>query len=219
MEELIARIRASAPEVPVTVVDDGSTDGTGEIAGRHADRVLRHDTNKGKGAALKTGFADALDSDIEAVLQLDADLQHEPESLPMFFSAFDSGAWDMIIGARDFRTGSMPWPRRASNRLTSWAVSRLTGVSIRDSQSGYRLISRRVLEVVSPTGDLYDYESEFVILAGQSGFRIGSVPIPTVYSGERSFIRPWRDTARFLRLAGRYWGRRQRRPSRPTVHA
>jgi hypothetical protein len=125
----------------------------------------------------------------------------------LFFRSFETGQWDVIVGTRDFRAGHMPWSRRTTNRITSWAISRMTGMSVPDSQSGYRLIARPVLEAVRPQSDLYDYESEYLIRAGQAGYRIGSVPIATVYDGKPSFIRPLRDTFRFIRLAGLYWGK------------
>ncbi|MEW5874080.1 MAG: glycosyltransferase family 2 protein [Candidatus Zixiibacteriota bacterium] len=207
LEELITRTRRSAPGIPVTVIDDGSADGTAEVAEHFADRVLRHPENKGKGAALKTAFADALETPIDAVVHLDADLQHEPESLPHFFAAFETGNWDVLVGTRDFRAGHMPWSRRTTNRITSWAISKMTGMDVPDSQSGYRLIARPVLETIRPESDLYDYESEYLIRAGQAGYKIGSVPIATVYEGKPSFIRPLRDTFRFIRLVGLYWGK------------
>jgi len=137
--------------------------------------------------------------------QMDADLQHEPESLPSFFARFEQGGADLIIGTRDFRSGSMPQPRRMSNRLTSWAISRMTRIPIRDSQSGYRLIARRVLETVQARSSGFDFESEFLLAAIKAGFAIGGVPISTVYRGQASAIRPWRDTARFLKLMGLFW--------------
>lgn len=205
LPELTQRIRRAVPDVPMLIVDDGSTDTTPDVLASLEIPHRRHENNRGKGEALKTGFAEALTGDADAVVQLDADLQHEPESLPLFFEMFEQGDMDMIIGTRDFSSGGMPRPRRMSNRMTSWMITRLTRTRIPDSQSGYRLIGRRVLETVSAKSSGFDFESEFLLSAIKSGFAIGTVPIATVYQGEPSTIRPWRDTARFVKLMGLFW--------------
>lgn len=205
LDELTQRIRRTAPDVPMLVIDDGSTDATPEILRSQEISHIRHECNRGKGEALKTGFTEALRGPADAVIHMDADLQHEPESLPRFFEAFERGGTDMIIGARDFRSGTMPRPRRMSNRMTSWMITRLTKTPIPDSQSGYRLIGRRVLETITAESSGFDFESEFLLAAIKAGFTIGTVPIATVYQGEPSAIRPWRDTARFVKLMGLFW--------------
>lgn len=205
LDELTQRIRRSAPGVPMLIVDDGSTDATSEILPSLDVPCIRHERNRGKGEALKTGFAEALKGPADAVVHMDADLQHEPESLPRFFEKFEQGGADIVIGTRDFRSGAMPRPRRLSNRMTSWAISRLTRTSIPDSQSGYRLVARRVIEAVDARSSGFDFESEFLLAAIKSGFTVGTVPIATVYQGQASAIRPWRDTARFVKLMGLFW--------------
>ena len=210
LPELIESIRAVDAGWPIILVNDGSRDETETVARGLDLIVLKHDTNRGKGAALKTGFARALSMNLDAVIQMDADLQHQASALPDFLGAFGSGRYDLIVGRRDFHDGRMPWPRRMSNTMTSWAVSRACGTHVPDSQSGYRMIARRVLELVHATADAFDFESEFLVRAAQAGFRVGSVPIPTVYGNERSAIRPWRDTWQFIKLMGLFWRKRPR---------
>ena len=205
LPELIARIQRTAPGVGILAIDDGSTDSSASVLETLGVQTINHPANRGKGEALRTGFAAVLDGPLDAIVHLDADLQHEPESLPEMFSAFESGEGDIIIGTRDFKSGGMPFLRQMTNRLTSWAVRRLTGAAIADSQSGYRLIGRRVLETVHPKSHRFDFESEYLVLAARAGFKIGAVRVSTVYHGEPSAIRPWRDTMRFLRLMKFMW--------------
>jgi glycosyltransferase involved in cell wall biosynthesis len=205
LEELIRRIRTVVPDTAILVVDDGSTDRTPEIIAKLDVDQIRHQSNRGKGEALKTGFARAIETDADAVIQLDADLQHEPESIPEFREAFGRGEADILIGTRRFDPSIMPLSRRLTNRLTSSIITRMTGAYVADSQSGYRMIARKVIENVHPESSRFDYESEFLIRAIRAGYTVGEVPIKTVYQGEESFIHPLRDTARFIRLMGLFW--------------
>jgi len=101
----------------------------------------------------------------------------------------------------------MPAMRKFTNRTTSAIISRIAGCKISDSQSGYRLISRRVLEKIELVTGRYDTESEILIKAGREGAKIESVPIKTIYADEVSSINPLRDTIRFLSLVIRsfFW--------------
>jgi glycosyltransferase involved in cell wall biosynthesis len=203
--ELIRRIQGILPSAGILVVDDGSSDSSGALAREAGADVLTHSNNRGKGEALKTAFAEALRLGADAVIQLDADLQHDPAYLPEFTKQFEESKTDIIIGTRDFNVGGMPWDRRLTNWLTSYAITKMGGVRVEDSQSGYRLLSRRALETVDAPTSNYDYESEYLILAGRAGLTIGSVPISTIYEGQKSSIHKWTDTKRFLRLVRKYW--------------
>ena len=194
--------RYMAPE-DVLVVDDGSSDGTQKAAERAGVHVLSHSVNRGKGAALKTGFAWAVDRGYEAVITLDADGQHDPKSVPDFVRRWKEAEADLVIGSRMADRRGMPVERVCSNALTSWVISHRAGQRIEDSQSGYRLIAMEVLRQVSLETDGYEMESELLIKAARLGFRIVSVPIRTVYADEESFIHPLRDTGRFIALVWR----------------
>jgi len=206
--ELIRRIQGILPTAGILVVDDGSSDGSGALAREAGADVLTHTNNRGKGEALKTAFAEALRLDADAVIQLDADLQHDPAYLPEFAKQFEESKTDIIIGTRNFNVGGMPWDRHLTNWLTSYAITKMGGVRVEDSQSGYRLLSRRALETVDAPTSNYDYESEYLILAGRAGLTIGSVSISTIYEGQKSSIHKWTDTKRFLRLVRKYWSSR-----------
>ncbi len=201
--EVVRRCRQVMPTSPIVVVDDGSTDTTATVAENNSCEVLSHNRNQGKGAALKSGFAYLLQRRCDAVITLDADLQHPPESIPKFMAAFASGRHDLLLGARTISAPVMPFHRVVSNTVTSWMISRLINQRISDSQCGYRLIACRVLRALPLKTDGYELESELLIEAGRRGFRIGMIPIETIYGGNRSHIRHLPDIWRFIKLISR----------------
>ncbi|MES3033118.1 MAG: glycosyltransferase family 2 protein [Gemmatimonadota bacterium] len=191
-------VRAHAPDLLVIVVDDGSTDETALLARRSgADHVLRHDVNRGKGAALVTGFAcvAGIAPRIEAVVTVDADDQHDPACLPALLQALDQA--DLVIGARRRRGTSMPLHRRIANAISTRAITWCAGRPIRDAQCGFRGIRRSLLDQVPHEGDRYEAETGFVIRAARAGAIIAQVEIPTRY-GPPSHFRPLRDAARVI---------------------
>lgn len=197
---VIAGLRRTLPESRIVVVDDGSRDDTRRVAHRAADFVVRFPHNRGKGAALRAGFAAAGAGGASVMLTVDADGQHDPERAPVLVAAL--GTADIAIGARG-RTADMPAGRRLTNRLSSAAVARCIGRPVDDAQSGYRAIRAPVLAAVRPRGDRYEYETEFLILAARQGFQIAFVPIPTTYTPlVPSQFRLVRDSAR---IVGTLW--------------
>ncbi|MFC2075581.1 glycosyltransferase family 2 protein [candidate division KSB1 bacterium] len=197
---LVDSILDRYPSLSVIVVDDGSTDGTGDSVGKH-DRivVLRHPVNLGKGMALRTAFDYARDRGLELLVTMDADGQHDIESIGLFLKSHRLGP--ILIGDRMGAAHGMPWLRRLTNWTTSLFVSLLAGKKIRDSQSGFRLIHVSALGRLKLTTSRYDTESEILIQAGRLGLAIGHLPVPTIYADGQSFIQPFRDTGLFLRLA------------------
>ncbi|MCP4571259.1 MAG: glycosyltransferase family 2 protein [bacterium] len=200
LPDVIGQIKALHPDLRILVVDDGSTDGTADTARSAGAEVAVHEINKGKGEALKTGYAWALESGVEWVFTLDADGQHLPAEMQIFLDRAAAGDVDVLVGTRMAETADMPWLRLATNRFTSWVVSRLAGTAIPDSQNGYRLFRTTVLEGVELKTNRYDSESEILVRLARRGARIGSVPITTVYGDEESSINPFVDTGRFFRL-------------------
>jgi glycosyltransferase involved in cell wall biosynthesis len=182
----------------VYVVDDGSLDDTAVVAQNAGAVVIRNSQNMGKGASLREGFRRALSDKFDAVIIMDADGQHEARSIPDFVREMASSGADIVIGNRMSDPGPMPYVRRQTNRFMSWLISRMCGQKISDTQCGYKMIKRRVLEEVKTDSSNFEIESEFVIKASRLGFKITSVPIKAIYGDEKSKINPIIDTLRFI---------------------
>lgn len=203
VSELIEKVSEFIDKSDIVVIDDGSEDQTFRIAQRTGVVVLKHEKNKGKGEVLKTGFKYALEKNFEAILTIDADLQHDPSSIVDFLKKTSENFNGIIIGTRNIHLKRMPLARWLSNNLTSMILSILSGQTIRDSQSGYRLISTQVLKKVKLKAKKYDLESEILVKAGRKGFKIEKIPIETIYHEGKSFINPFVDTGRFIKLMWR----------------
>lgn len=192
-------VRVALEYLPVLVVDDGSTDDTCRRARSAGAAVLRNKVNLGKGASLQVGFRYALEHAIDFVLTLDADGQHDPKEIPLFLKAYAARRTDLIIGQRDF--SEMPPVRRVSNtlgtKLFSWAVGR----HIPDNQSGYRLLSRRLMAVLCDSVEHgFEFELEMILDCLLNNFSMAWVPIRTIYAHEQSHIRPLRHVAKFVQV-------------------
>ncbi|MBL7199412.1 MAG: glycosyltransferase family 2 protein [Anaerolineae bacterium] len=199
-EHIGAVVRGALVHLPVCVVDDGSTDRTAVLARDAGATVLRQVANQGKGAALRAGFRYAVDKGYDAVLTLDGDEQHDPADIPTFLEAYRESDADLTIGARAF--SEMPLARRLANTLGRWLLSWAVGQPIRDNQSGYRMISRRLIEsLLSGAESGFEFEIEMIVTCIGAGFTPRWVPIRTIYGGERSHIRPVRHVANFLRMS------------------
>ncbi len=185
----------------VFVVNDGSTDLTEQIALSSGAKLISLESNHGKGFALKEGykaFKEQGQSDL--LICLDADLQHPVISVPDFLDHANNRNSKIIIGNREKIPSKMPAARIISNRLTSSILSLLTGQNIKDSQCGYRLIHKNVLEKLELSEEGFQLESEFIIKAAQLNYKIEFVNIPTIYAGGNSYIHHFKDTVKFIRL-------------------
>src|SRR5580704_11555732 len=188
----------------VMVVDDGSPDNTAIEAEAAGAKVIRHSTNLGKGAALKTGLNYAVSIEAAFFLFLDGDGQHDPSEIPAFIDAINRSNADLVVGNRMRNLQSMPLIRRWTNQFMSWQIGRICKIPIPDSQCGFRLARKELLPVLMAPSNGFEFESESIILAARHGFRLGFVPIRTIYTDQHSKIRPLRDTMRYLRLIRKY---------------
>jgi glycosyltransferase involved in cell wall biosynthesis len=188
----------------VLVVDDGSPDNTSTEAESAGAKVIRHPTNLGKGAALKTGLDYAVSIEAPFYLFLDGDGQHDPSEIPAFMEAINRSGADLVVGNRMRNLQSMPLIRRWTNQFMSWQIGRICRVPIPDSQCGFRLARKELLPVLMAPSNRFEFESESIILAARQGFRLDFVPIQTIYTDQHSKIRPLRDTVRYFRLILKY---------------
>jgi glycosyltransferase involved in cell wall biosynthesis len=182
----------------VLAVDDGSADRTAEVAREAGAQVVSHPVNRGKGAALKTGFAYALEHGFDAVLTLDADGQHLAREIPKFFAAREETGADLIIGGRAHLFGQMLPRRRFANRFSARCIAFASHTDVTDSQSGFRLYSAQLLRAIRLRSEGFDMESEVIVQAGQRKFKILSIPIDLgfVDGQSTSHYKPLMDTIR-----------------------
>ncbi|PIP14023.1 MAG: glycosyltransferase family 2 protein [bacterium (Candidatus Stahlbacteria) CG08_land_8_20_14_0_20_40_26] len=202
-EESIAKLLPSLnfPPQDIIVVDDGSTDNTISKSQSFGVHVIRHEKNKGKGMAHRTGFNFASKEEARWVITMDADGQHSPKDIPKFIKAIKEKKGDMIIGEREVTIRTMPFLRFLTNLWTSFIVSILGGKRVKDAQSGFRAISKEIFTSISFSTNNFQTESEIIIKAARRGFRITSVPVRTIYNESYSYIKPFLDTLRFIKLA------------------
>lgn len=202
--KLIENIRVSLSQqtfnYDILLVNDGSTDKTGALASDCKVTAVSHALNLGKGEALKTGFKFASDHAYEAIVLMDADLQHDPAVLPAMLKFYLTNSYDIVIGTRTFDTKKMSLPRIVSNRITSVLMSLRTGYVIPDSQSGYRIIRTEMIKGMTLDSSRYEFESELLIRLAQKKAKMGFFPIETIYGNEKSHIRHLRDTVLFIKM-------------------
>ena len=199
--ELVSQVRSQGFDV--LVVDDGSSDNTSSLARGAGAAVLRSQANQGKGASLIKGFNYALSLNYDAVITMDGDGQHLPEDIPYFIRLAEYSNSGLIIGNRMSKARGMPRLRLATNMFMSWVISQVSRQNIPDTQCGFRLIKKEVINKLKLGTAKYETESEILIKVSRLGFRIESVPIKTVYAGEKSQINPFIDTLRFLKFISR----------------
>ncbi|MBI1992413.1 MAG: glycosyltransferase family 2 protein [Candidatus Omnitrophica bacterium] len=200
--ELVRRVRRHGFEV--IVIDDGSRDGTASIASREGALVISHLRNEGKGRALRTAFEYALRSRYDGVVTMDSDGQHDPDEILKLVRAGERQHAGIVVGNRLTDGSLMPLARHWTNALMSSVVSAVARQRIPDSQCGFRFIRAEVLADVPLRSRHFEIESELLFGAAARRWKIVSVPVRSIYQGERSHIRPVRDGMRFIRTLLRH---------------
>jgi glycosyltransferase involved in cell wall biosynthesis len=184
---VIRSIRTHAPEFDIVVVDDGSTDRTGEVARSHGARVLRHPFNLGIGGAVQSGFVFALERGYDYVVQVDGDGQHCPSEISTLVAAMESDpTLDVVCGSR-FLTAQREYPapisRRTGIHLFAFLLSLIVGQRVSDPTAGFRLHNRRAIALFA--GDYpHDYpEVEAVLMVHFNRLCMREVPVRMLARG------------------------------------
>jgi uncharacterized protein (DUF2062 family) len=204
LADIIARVALLS--LPMIVVDDGCTDSTPAVLERwkreHPETKLDvhvHPVNRGKAAALKTGFAAAGESGFTHAITIDTDGQHDPEEIPVLLQAARKHPQAYVLGFRDDTRADYPAKSRVGRRISNAFIHLESGLRVRDSQCGMRVYPLRLVQIARCRAGHFGYEAEIITRAGWSGCPIVELPIVTRYlsPGQRvSHFRPWLDTVR-----------------------
>jgi glycosyltransferase involved in cell wall biosynthesis len=183
----------------VIAVNDGSNDDAENLINDIKNVIILSSAqHRGKGYALQLGFIESLKRNIDIVITLDGDNQHNPEFIPSFITAIDK--YDIVVGNRLGNLKKMPFLRIMSNKISSMLLSLKTKQKIFDSQCGFRAYRNDVLSRIKTSSEGFIAESEILILASRLNYKIGFVDIPTVYENESSKINSKEVIVDFLKI-------------------
>lgn len=178
----------------VIVVDDGSADRTAEIARNAGAQVIVHETNTGKGGALKTGFKAAVDQGADIIVTMDSDGQHNPADIPKLIAPIIEGNADVVNGSRYLNDleKNTPIYRRVGQTILDKVTNINSGIELTDSQSGFRAFAASTTGVFRFDAQGMGIESEMLADAGKAGLRIREVEIGVRYDVDGSTLNPIR---------------------------
>jgi len=179
---VVAGLRHAVPGIDVCVVDDGSTDGTAEVARGLAVTLLPIPVNLGIGGAVQAGYQWARDHGYDVAVQVDGDGQHDPSFLPALVEAIASGRAGLAVGSRfagprvagAFRS---TWPRRAGIRYLSWMLRLRCGARVSDPTSGFRAAGRQAIEIFARSYPPDYPEPESIAVAARAGLTVVELPV------------------------------------------
>jgi glycosyltransferase involved in cell wall biosynthesis len=197
--QVVRDTRAVVPDV--VVVDDGSSDATGEVARAAGATVLRQEPNAGKGAALGRGFAHLKAAGFTHAATLDADGQHYPDEIPRLLAALPTDGRALVVGVRRKEGQKIAAVARFGNWVADALMTRIAGQPLPDTQSGFRVYPLAATLALAATGSRYDFETEILLRAARRRVPLIGVPVRVYYPpiAERvSHFDPWTDTLRII---------------------
>lgn len=186
---LVTKAREYADEV--LIVDDGSTDGTPEVARLAGATVIQHKENKGYGAAVQSILAEAKRISPDILVLLDADSQHNPGEIPRLVEPISQG-FDLVIGSRKLLRDNIPLYRRIGQGVISYFCYILSGEKLSDSESGFRVFSRKAVGMLELREDGMSVSAETIAKAAEKGLKITEIPISITYTRDGSTLNPVR---------------------------
>ena len=199
--DVLRRIAAITQHIIVVV--DGCTDDTRERLKNFTDApliIVEHAENKGKGAALLSGFKCAILKGYEYAITIDADGQHFPEDIPVFLRAMEEHPEAFIIGSRNLKQKNMSGGSSFANHFSNFWFAVQTGVRLPDTQTGYRLYPLRNLSGVHLITSRYEAELELLVFAAWSGAELIPVPVRVFYPPKNKRVSHFRPFTDFLRI-------------------
>ena len=185
IQVVIKEARKYLPNPKIVVVDDGSTDRTNELAKKERVTVLKHDTNKGKGESLKTGFEYFLNASPEAniVVIADSDRQYSIKDSINLIKPLKNGKADFVMGCRDWNT--IPFRHKLGNLVWKTTFNLLLGMSLKDTNCGFVALSRKAIKKMKQTYGGYIIENMMLVEMLKNNLRIEQVPVNVKYKGKR----------------------------------
>ena len=197
--QVVRDTRAMVPDV--VVVDDGSSDTTGEVARAAGAVVLRQEPNAGKGAALGRGFTHLRAAGFTHAVTLDADGQHYADEIPRLLAALPDDGRAIVVGVRRKEGQEIAAVARFGNWVADGLMTLIAGQALPDTQSGFRVYPLAATLSLAATGSRYDFETEILLRAARRGIPLVGVPVRVFYPpiDERvSHFDPWLDTLRIV---------------------
>lgn len=178
--QVLRELRDRDPEGTLLVVDDGSTDGTGDVARALGVTVVTHEVNRGKGVALRTGFGWLQGRGLVTAVTVDADGQHRAKDAVML-AHHPAPAGAILLGIRNLSRDGAPRASQFSNRFSNWWVSRFAGTKLRDTQCGLRRYPLAETLALGSDARGYGFECEMLVRAARRGVPIVEVPVEVIY--------------------------------------
>lgn len=207
---IIARVLETG--LPTIVVDDGCTDSTNQVLEKFENRIqiVRHRRNRGKGAALRSGFVAALAAGRSHAVTLDTDGQLNPEQIPEFIEASGSNPAALVIGVRDIHASDYPARSRIGRSISNFLVLLESGTKVADSQCGFRVYPLGLTQAVKCSTGHFGFETEIVTRSAWARCKFVEIPVTCTYSppgGRVTHFRPFVDSLRAALMHARLIGR------------